>query len=556
MDPRHSFTLVIHFIWIDYFLLNHDKLINVICSWEVLLAFLGFVCRNSIISIKYAYYNKGEREGLRMPPPKWTDEHQKRKSIASGWRFPMEHQNLVEDEMNQAQALSDVHLQAASFTVDEDVATILRRFDCHLDYLADNHFNKKNEVTAGFIVHQCLRQAFGDDLQVRTSLFIFIAPFFVAVIPNAVRISNSAPPFGETIEQGIILVGIFAMRYVFFSQLFLFGSIAILDFRRRRKAMKLIGKMVQYPGVRLDEFLNHRGYKGEKKDTEIKKRKLKEEKKFWADMNPNTKSKESESIDAVTELEEANSDGMIAEVKENKRLSEMRVFVDLRKEGNAFAWVLSRRTTKMFGNGYNMKVQAYVGVLFFWALAATVSLNALFWGRTLHYVGTPYYIIVNVFLISLCVLRAISEATKLQGLVTAHRMILKNEIFAIQQTLLDNDEMEKQKQNKTLSLDERMMRAKMPISPFRRNSPVPKTFKEKDNQEKKLKEVKELLMRSDDLIGYQEEIHLPVNVMGFHATSGVYNSTVGILVTFFVLATEGWASGGLSYINGWASFAT
>ena len=96
----------------------------------------------------------------------------------------------------------------------------------------------------------------------------------------------------------------------------------------------------------------------------------------------------------------------------------------------------------MFGNGYFMRVQAYVGVLFFWAVIGMVSLNALFWGKTLHYVDTPYFIMVNVFLISICVLTAISEATKLQDIVTAHRMMLKNEAFAIQQTLLDDEEKE------------------------------------------------------------------------------------------------------------------
>ena len=80
----------------------------------------------------------------------------------------MEHQNLVKDEMKQAQALSDIHLQAASLIIDEDVAQVLRWFDCHHDYHADNGVNKPNEVTAGFIVHQFLRQAFGDDLNKNT----------------------------------------------------------------------------------------------------------------------------------------------------------------------------------------------------------------------------------------------------------------------------------------------------------------------------------------------------------------------------------------------------
>jgi len=163
---------------------------------------------------------------------------------------------------------------------------------------------------------------------------------------------------------------------------------------------------------------------------------------------------------------------------------------------------------------------------------------------------------VNVGLISGCVLRGISEATKLQGLVTQHRMILKNEVFCIQQVLLDNAAEEERREKglakKGKSLDDRLGRKAPPASPFRRNTPKPKTFSEREKMEAGLRATQRLLEKSDELIGYQEEVHLPVNVMGFHPTAGVYNSTVGILVTFLVLAVEGYASGGLGYDNGWA----
>ena len=50
-----------------------------------------------------------------MPAPKWTDAHQSRKLIGAGWRFPLEHEDLVEDELKKAQAMCDVNLTAASF---------------------------------------------------------------------------------------------------------------------------------------------------------------------------------------------------------------------------------------------------------------------------------------------------------------------------------------------------------------------------------------------------------------------------------------------------------
>ena len=80
---------------------------------------MTYVARNAILSIKYAYYNDDELEGVRKAAPIWTDAHQARKLIGRGWRFPLEHEDLVEDEIKIAQALCDVHLTSASFKVDD-----------------------------------------------------------------------------------------------------------------------------------------------------------------------------------------------------------------------------------------------------------------------------------------------------------------------------------------------------------------------------------------------------------------------------------------------------
>ena len=104
----------------------HDQL-N-IDMWEPFLALLAFLCRNMILSIKYAYYSDEELEGVRSPAPDWTDAHQFRKLIGNGWRFPLEHEGLVEEELNLAQELIDVHLGAPSFKLqNKEVAKYLRR---------------------------------------------------------------------------------------------------------------------------------------------------------------------------------------------------------------------------------------------------------------------------------------------------------------------------------------------------------------------------------------------------------------------------------------------
>ena len=93
------------------------------------------------------------------------------------------------------------------------------------------------------------------------------------------------------------------------------------------------------------------------------------------------------------------------------------------------------------------------------------------------------------------------------------------------------------------------------LSPYRKNTPKPSTFAELTNTSEKLEHSKRILKTADDLIGYQEETHMPVNVMGVHATNGVYNSTIGILLTLAFLAVEGFSSGGLKYNGaGWATY--
>jgi len=54
----------------------------------------------------------------------------------------------------------------------------------------------------------------------------------------------------------------------------LFGFIAVYDFRRRRCVMELLGRIVQYPGVPLSEFLTAKHSKGVAKDKAIDKAKV------------------------------------------------------------------------------------------------------------------------------------------------------------------------------------------------------------------------------------------------------------------------------------------
>ena len=544
------------------FITHRKELENKVDGWEVFLAYFAFLCRNGILSIKYAYYGHDELEGVRSPAPDWTDSHQSRKLIGAGWRYPLEHQHLVEDELAEAQDLIDVNLGAPSFKVHcPKAAAFLRKFDCHPDYKADNKHNAENEVSAAFVVHQFVRMAFSDNIPFGFNAFIANwIPLLMAQLPNWMRYSKGQAAFGENHLEKFIFAGLFINRFMFFAQLFLFGYIAVHDFNRRRKCMKFLGKMTQYPGVLLSDFLLPKNSKGQKKDKENakKKKKLDAKKKKEGGGKIHMEDDDSEKDAEVGGLHPKKTD---ATTIDDPEIEGLRLYVDLRERGNAFAWVLSRRTAKAFGEGYFNRIQAYVGVLFLYAVVAMVTLNVLFWSNLNHYVSTIYYIILKTIFIAICVLTGISEATKLQELVTYHRMILKNEIFAIDQTLTDNKLALRDDgggSSSTPGLHKMqgppVVKSTNLMSPYRKNTPKPRTFKELQDVEEQLLAAKTILKSADDLIGYQEEIHMPVNVMGVHATQGVYNSTIGILLTFAVLAVEGYSSGGLEYVDGWATF--
>lgn len=442
-------------------------------------------------------------------------------------------------------------------------AAFLRKFDCHEDYKADNKHNGEDEVSAAFVVHQFVRMSFSDDIPFGFNAFIANwVPFLMAQFPNWIRFSKGQAAFGENHLEKFIFAGLFINRFMFFAQLFLFGYIAVHDFNRRRKCMKFLGKITQYPGVLLSDFLLSKDSKGTKKDRENAKKKEKEEAKKKKAGGGKIHMEDYQVEDA--EMGGQHPKKTDTTTCDDPEIEGLRLYIDLRERGNAFAWVLSRRTAKAFGEGYFNRIQAYVGVLFIYAVVAMISLNVLFWSNLNHYVSTIYYIILKTVFIAICVLTGISEATKLQELVTYHRMILKNEIFAIDQTLTDNKMALKFPDGGGSTSTPGMHKMQGPpvvkstnlMSPYRKNTPKPKTFKELQDVEEQLLAAKTILQSADNLIGYQEEIHMPVNVMGVHATQGVYNSTIGILLTFAVLAVEGYSSGGLEYVDGWATFKT
>ena len=64
-----------------------------------------------------------------------------------------------------------------------------------------------------------------------------------------------------------------------------------------------------------------------------------------------------------------------------------------------------------------------------------------------------------------------------------------------------------------------------------------------------------LLQQVDESINFNELIHKPTRVMGYPATQNVIGSSLGIILTGFVLAVEGFSGSNITYdINGWFNY--
>ena len=72
---------------------------------------------------------------------------------------------------------------------------------------------------------------------------------------------------------------------------------------------------------------------------------------------------------------------------------------------------------------------------------------------------------------------------------------------------------------------------------------------------KQISHAKVLLQQVDESINFHELVHKPTKVMGKPATHNVIGSALGIILTGFVLAVEGFSGSGISYdLNGWFNY--
>ena len=133
--------------------------------------------------------------------------------------------------------------------------------------------------------------------------------------------------------------------------------------------------------------------------------------------------------------------------------------------------------------------------------------------------ATIWLLVISVLVISSVCIRAIFKSSKLQSLSSIQREIIKKELIFLEKDLIDAENT-----NDTSVI-------------------------------KQINHAKFLLQQIDESINFNELIHKPTKVMGYPVTQNVISSTLGIILTGFVLTVEGFSGSDIVYDSmGWFNY--
>ena len=116
--------------------------------------------------------------------------------------------------------------------------------------------SKKNEVTSGFILHQILSNVYSTKFPQVFNLIMLICSFSIVSLPILLRYYYGLNLFGETLAEHIIFAGCI-IGFLIGLNIMTFGFVCAFDFERRFKTLKRLGKLIDFPGIPLKEFLFH-----------------------------------------------------------------------------------------------------------------------------------------------------------------------------------------------------------------------------------------------------------------------------------------------------------
>lgn len=432
---------------------------------DFFLVIISFAClfmRRIIVSIKYGYFRPEIYEKLSKPAPEWDGDKTRRQLVTWGWSKPSDYPGLIEDELIISMEENDVSLEGICFELDQETVDAFKRKDKDTRFKAQTGFTKDHEVTAAFLLTEFLKFAYernpqleklGSSMKLMTAIFALSLPAIVIIA----SLSYGQDFFGTTTTSFIVAIGTI-IGFFLCHQLLLFGLLCRFDFKRRKSAIELMGDAIENSGVSLSQIYP---------DDET--------------------------------------------LKEQDQL----LFINLEKRANVFAWTITRRVLKSFGEAFYNRIQGYTSILFLFSLVCVGILNLLFWGAFDHHISTIVALVTIVTGIAFVSIRAIFSAIDLQRLSETHRDRIRKKMFVFEEKAAFFDA-------------------------------------DKSDSYRDSSFVRSLLQQADETLSFHELTYKPVMLLGYPASRSLIGSFLGILFTGLVLALEGFSGSGISYdLFGW-----
>ena len=435
-----------------------STLIKNIDTFQITLAYLCLFTRRLIISAKYGFFRPDELEKLCHPAPEWSANKTERKFIGRGWSSPDQYPGLIENEMTSAMDENDTCLHGIPIELDEKTSEAISKKKSSDIFSAKTSVTNKKEISSAFLLFNIIRSVYKKNFVPPYRSVLYLTMFSIIFTPMIVKYFYGVHIFGSNpLETFITVMSITGFIICF--QLFFFGLVCAIDFDRRIETTKKLGELIKYPGAKISSIFD------DHKD-------------------------------------------------------EDKIFIDLQKRVNVFAWMNVRNVLRSFGETYLYRIESYTSILVFYSLVCVAILNLIVWTEMRHHISTIYLIVAIITCISGISIYSIFKAIKLQSLSQKHRDFIRNEIFIIEEEISELQETNKD------------------------------SLKLKD-----LKSAKDLLIQADANINFKELIYKPTTIMGYSANPGVIGSVLGLVLTGCLFAVQGFVSTGIEFdAAGWFNF--
>ena len=435
-----------------------NELLRNIDTFQITLAYLCLFTRRLIISAKYGFFRPEELEKLCHPAPEWSSDKTERKFIGRGWSNPEQYPGLIENEMTSAMDENDICLHGIPIELDEETSKKISDKESSDIFTAKTSATNTKEISSAFLLFNIIRSVYRKNFVPPYRFILYLTMFSIIFTPMVVKYYYGVHIFGSnSIETFISVMSLTGFIICF--QLFFFGLVCAIDFDRRIETTNKLGELIKYPGIKISSlFEDHMG--------------------------------------------------------------EGKIFIDLQKRVNVFAWMNIRNVLRSFGETYLYRIESYTSILVFYSLICVAILNLIVWTEMRHHISTIYLIVAIITCISGISIYSIFKAIKLQSLSQKHRDFIRNEIFIIEEEISELQDSEID----TSSL-------------------------------KDLKSAKDLLVQVDQNINFKELIYKPTTIMGYSANPGVIGSVLGLVLTGCLFAVQGFVSTGIEFdAAGWFNF--